>query len=275
MPTIICERCQRAFHVTPNRVSTARFCSHACAFPPVTAECAFCGVTFRRKPSQIERNPSATLFCGRSCKYAHARKQTLDAHSDRLGEPVKGYIERRMDEGVLMKDIAAALGCNYRTLMRHMRDLGIERRDPSESVALQWADNEERRQQLSREARERAALVDITGDNNPAKNPDARKKISEAKRGPKNAMYGKFGEENHSWKGGKVTYRGAGWIGIREQARRRDGYKCRRCGGSRLLEVHHIVPYRETQDNGLENLVTLCHSCHRAVEHHGATFNPI
>ncbi len=43
-----------------------------------------------------------------------------------------------------------------------------------------------------------------------------------------------------------------------EQAYERDGYKCVECGEDAGIEAHHIV-YEEE----LDNLVTLCHSCHK------------
>jgi 5-methylcytosine-specific restriction endonuclease McrA len=58
----------------------------------------------------------------------------------------------------------------------------------------------------------------------------------------------------------------------RAAARRRDGNRCRRCGSTDKLEVHHIVGL---QDGGseydLNNLITLCSSCHHAEEGHGST----
>lgn len=39
------------------------------------------------------------------------------------------------------------------------------------------------------------------------------------------------------------------------------GFRCRA-----RLEVHHIIPYRLTRDNSLENLIPLCASCHKRIE---------
>jgi DEAD/DEAH box helicase domain-containing protein len=75
--------------------------------------------------------------------------------------------------------------------------------------------------------------------------------------------------------------RGPDWERQRGQARQRDGYRCRHCGAperpERAHDVHHIVPFRtfgyvrgrndnSIEANALENLVTLCRSCHRRVE---------
>lgn len=71
-----------------------------------------------------------------------------------------------------------------------------------------------------------------------------------------------------------------------KKARERDGYKCQRCGMTngeslkkykRQLSVHHIIPYvffkedNEEQHN-LDNLITVCHSCHMHI--HATETNP-
>jgi 5-methylcytosine-specific restriction endonuclease McrA len=53
---------------------------------------------------------------------------------------------------------------------------------------------------------------------------------------------------------------------LREVVKARDGHRCRRCGSSQRLEVHHVVPLE--QDGApfdVANLVTLCSGCHRGV----------
>jgi DEAD/DEAH box helicase domain-containing protein len=75
--------------------------------------------------------------------------------------------------------------------------------------------------------------------------------------------------------------RGPNWEQQRNRARERDGHRCRHCGASerpgRGHDVHHVQPFRTfgyrrgendryLEANRLENLVTLCRSCHRRVE---------
>lgn len=95
------------------------------------------------------------------------------------------------------------------------------------------------------------------------------------------------GENAPSWKGGGELYRGPNWIRQRERTLERDEYACVRCGCSeeehfeeydRQLSVHHVKSVREfyheagehkpdyAKMNSLENLVTLCVSCHRSIE---------
>jgi DEAD/DEAH box helicase domain-containing protein len=75
--------------------------------------------------------------------------------------------------------------------------------------------------------------------------------------------------------------RGPNWDQQRARARARDGHQCRHCGAperpNRAHDVHHIQPFRTfgyvrgqndhyLEANRLENLVTLCTSCHQRVE---------
>lgn len=74
---------------------------------------------------------------------------------------------------------------------------------------------------------------------------------------------------------------GPNWPAQRDAARARDGHRCRRCGAperdGRQHDVHHVTPFRSfgyvpgrndlyKLANRLENLITLCPSCHRRAE---------
>ncbi|MEO1278959.1 MAG: HNH endonuclease signature motif containing protein [Planctomycetota bacterium] len=54
------------------------------------------------------------------------------------------------------------------------------------------------------------------------------------------------------------------WPALRLAAKRRDGWKCVQCGSRHRLEVDHVLPVRDRPDLAfkLENLQTLCGSCH-------------
>jgi hypothetical protein len=56
------------------------------------------------------------------------------------------------------------------------------------------------------------------------------------------------------------------WQTIRKQVRMRDGNRCRNCGATARLSVHHIVKARNGGRDTLDNLVTLCASCHRRAD---------
>jgi len=89
------------------------------------------------------------------------------------------------------------------------------------------------------------------------------------------------GPSHPRWKedSSKSAYYGRNWIEQREDALERDSHKCQRCGISSDssiekfgidLHAHHITPLRKFDDkkeaNRLQNLVSLCPSCHHIVE---------
>jgi len=95
------------------------------------------------------------------------------------------------------------------------------------------------------------------------------------------------GKANPQWKGGRFLYYGPNWQDQRSKALERDDYSCEECDMTRDshyqhynedLHVHHKVPRRQIIDedeptfeqfelaNSLDNLVTLCKSCHKKLE---------
>ncbi|HEX6303728.1 MAG TPA: DEAD/DEAH box helicase [Anaerolineales bacterium] len=78
--------------------------------------------------------------------------------------------------------------------------------------------------------------------------------------------------QNGMWRNDPNEY-GPEWTRQRELARSRDGYRCQVCGmeeNDRAHDVHHKTPFRAFesafQANQLDNLTTLCPSCHHRVE---------
>jgi DEAD/DEAH box helicase domain-containing protein len=66
---------------------------------------------------------------------------------------------------------------------------------------------------------------------------------------------------------------GPDWPRLRLAVRTRDGFRCRVCGApenGREHDVHHKVPFRTftslAEANRMDNLVTLCPTCHRSAE---------
>lgn len=41
---------------------------------------------------------------------------------------------------------------------------------------------------------------------------------------------------------------------------------CAICGTTKNIHIHHIIPYRFTQDNGVDNLIPLCRKHHKMIE---------
>lgn len=79
------------------------------------------------------------------------------------------------------------------------------------------------------------------------------------------------GENNPSWRGGHIDYRGENWNQQSSAARKRDNDTCQHCGKTGTsLPVHHIIPFHLSDDyitaNRLSNLNTLCQACHSRAD---------
>ncbi|HET7011788.1 MAG TPA: DEAD/DEAH box helicase [Anaerolineales bacterium] len=74
---------------------------------------------------------------------------------------------------------------------------------------------------------------------------------------------------------------GPDWMRASAAARQRDGFRCRQCGAperpGRVHDVHHLQPFRsfgyvagsnrkDLEANALDNLITLCSTCHHRAE---------
>jgi uncharacterized protein YjhX (UPF0386 family) len=110
----------------------------------------------------------------------------------------------------------------------------------------------------------------LAGENNPAKQEAARAKIS-AFRLEHNWMRGRTGALHHLYLGGKIWWRGSDWDATKFRVRHRDGFMCVNCDMTEWqhlerfgqpLQVDHIVMYRISHDNSMQNLQTLCSPCH-------------
>jgi len=90
---------------------------------------------------------------------------------------------------------------------------------------------------------------------------ETRKKLSDMRRGKK----------HWNWRGGKKNrnYYGLDWNDIRKSIYERDLWTCQLCEkkNPKPIQCHHIVPFKVTQDNSPENLITLCCSCHSKEEY--------
>lgn len=69
------------------------------------------------------------------------------------------------------------------------------------------------------------------------------------------------------------NYYGSSWKRQRDRTRERDNYTCQACfqpEGNQAYHVHHKIPFRQfdspDEANRLENLITLCPSCHHRAE---------
>lgn len=71
-------------------------------------------------------------------------------------------------------------------------------------------------------------------------------------------------------------YRTPEWRALRSACLERDGYRCTvpGCGSTDRLTADHITPRRRGGPDTLDNLRTLCGSCHSRVTRQGNTAPP-
>jgi 5-methylcytosine-specific restriction endonuclease McrA len=66
----------------------------------------------------------------------------------------------------------------------------------------------------------------------------------------------------------RAYYQSAAWRDLRQKVLERDGLRCRGCGATTRLEIHHIRYAADPADDSIEDLITLCggpNGCHRAI----------
>lgn len=79
----------------------------------------------------------------------------------------------------------------------------------------------------------------------------------------------------------RVRRQGPEWERARKQALRRDQFRCQGCTAHPGkthgvdLQVHHIVPVSDGGTNDLDNLLTLCNSCHWTVHRYEDEFDEL
>jgi 5-methylcytosine-specific restriction endonuclease McrA len=158
--------------------------------------------------------------------------------------------------------ISCQLKYEYKTGIRNKYDTGIKARKVSHNKQKNhnWLNDKSSRDKLK----------------NIMNTEEFKLKCRNAKLGVKNPMYGKYGILNPSYKGGSIrkygsSDRGFNWKFIRSKIKQRDNYTCQECGIKEQdyyqnLQVHHKIPYKCTQDNSEDNLITLCSKCHAKLE---------
>lgn len=172
--------------------------------------------------------------------------------------------------------IATKIGINGRTVRRWLRYYNIPRRTQSEWVGGIY--HPMYKMNHSSEAKEKISEAKKgKSSNSPTKIKKGQhlSPKTEFKRGSHPSTQFEpndprlIGENNPRWKGGYEPYYGPDWRGQRRRALKRDDHTCQFCGtteNEREHDVHHKISYRICKNNKLDNLVTLCRSCHTKVE---------
>lgn len=79
-------------------------------------------------------------------------------------------------------------------------------------------------------------------------------------------------EKNEFRRNGRKITQTHRWRKIREKAIKRDNGRCQICGGDSNLHVHHMKPMKDGGEPfDMNNLVTVCESCHYSAVHENGT----
>jgi len=274
VPLVECENCGTEVEKIPSLIKRTKhhFCSKEChnewksenvrgenhpLFNKEKISCDYCGKEFLRRPSHIKRRNKSRNYCSRECKNKdQTEREKVKAVCTTCGKEFEKY------EGQVRND-----------------DRHFCSRECFENRPMKGENNPNWKGGL--------AIVECRYCNEefevkPARKDEAifcshkcyGKWLSENVKGENHPLYGETlekmqGERNPAWRGGYEPYYGENWHPQRRKALERDNHTCRVCGmeeDGREHDVHHIVPRREfdtvEEANILDNLITLCRSCH-------------
>lgn len=181
------------------------------------------------------------------------------------------YIER----GLSLSQIASRLGCTKPNVHYYCKKYNIPTRDAHKPFTEELADKQKMREYYVEKSLSTNEIADLLGCSRPTVRKWLRRHNIEIR--PQHFIG--EGEDHPSWNGGQEPY-GRGWSeSKKESVRERDARRCRFCGLEEIkhkrkfgekLHVHHVIPARKFEDperrNSMENLVTLCKSCHMKWE---------
>jgi hypothetical protein len=206
--------------------------------------CPSCGKHFFVDASRIKHGRG--IYCSKKCQYGSRKNNKTEYKCDFCGKIFKRY-----SSSIKSKYHFCSAECAYEA-----RGVGLVKRviktpykcyrKPFRVCPICGSDfiyKKSSQVYCSRKCYDKSLIISMRGENNPSY-IDGRSK-------------------------NKKCYRGDDWEYIRKDVYKRDGYKCRVCRkhcGRKEIQCHHIVKYKETFDNSMDNLVTVCNKCHPDVE---------
>ena len=164
-------------------------------------------------------------------------------------------------------EVAELCDCHKQTIRLWLEKHGIEKRTKSEAAKIRA----ERHPHTTDAGAEALSNADNWWNNaTQEERNEFREWLSDQRQGEDNPMADVTGSDHHNWKENTAPhqfYQNNKWKETRQKALERDGNKCTICQTETDLHVHHIRP---VSDGGskyeLNNLVTLCASCHKKWE---------
>lgn len=295
---IICKNCGQEFTVKKGRKDKTKFCSRSCYFchlkkhgsphkKRVSLTCEYCGKGFEVTPARAKKQRFCSVECNnKSRSYLKQVTKTCPqcekdfvtytgGNSEQVYCSQKCFSEFKSVIGITGKVIVYCANCNspvqkypsrlnYKRHFCNMdckREFMTGRKSGYRNSIMKSCLICHRLFALPKSRKYRKYCPDCDG----RKYEDAYKDIR------------RHGEEHPFFVSSKQKKKGRNWEEQAAKARKRDGKKCVICGekgNERRLPVHHINPRHEfktleeleTIGNRLDNLITLCQSCHMKAE---------
>jgi 5-methylcytosine-specific restriction endonuclease McrA len=239
-------------------------------------KCLVCGVEFKCQKYRAIGN----TYCSKNCTNKGKETAAYERMCKLVGGNFNDWLAREYTGNQRpIRDISRQLYGSEKcssSVLKWLKRAGIESRDRSEAVKLQWVNNDERRKQQGEFIKRK-----ITGKIRDKiietmQSDEYKEKQRVTKTGERNGMYGVIKENSSQWNPDRTDeqrikdrklYEYKQWRG---EVFLRDGFACQVCGNKTKsnLVAHHHEPYltNETARFDVDNGVTLCRKCH--VEYH-------
>jgi len=270
--TDTCDFCGDEYKYYPSRRNRGRenyFCGKECANnfqakDGLDTECAECGENVHIPPSQVKEvsgYEQKNHFCDKECESSFKSREWVDEnHPSWDGGRERLYCNECGDEYYVKpakvdESIYCSRKCSYNSESKEKQEYNCA---ACGKVVKKMSHS-------------------VRGENTTCSKKCFKEFMSSISKG----------EDNPQWQGGRFEYYGPNWPEQREKTLERDNYQCQECDMTRDkhyqnydedLHVHHKVPRRQVIDeeeptieefelaNSLDNLVTVCKSCHRKLE---------
>lgn len=204
----------------------------------VTLICEHCGQPFERLACNVK--PSKKTFCSKECQKKYRESLRQKRQCKQCGR------EFEILTSVLEKSNASGNFCGRKCYNEYLKTLTGEKNKSYKRIATQCPNcHKEIFIVPSRVEMYKNSFCSYECKNSYMKNYIG-------------------GELNVNWKGGFSRYRG-NFKEVKRKYFSRPQF-CALCGTTKRIHIHHIIPYRLTQDNSKDNLIPLCVKHHKIVE---------
>lgn len=279
MAIIVCKHCNKEFNVPPSRVGKKVYCSSECrkkanANTKTETNCKTCGKPFTVYKHELENGKK---YCSKECQ----NKGFESKVECTCGICGKVFVKRTSS-----KQTYCSVACRTKSTENKMtRDCAICGKPVTKAVSVI---QQGRVSLCSPECYSKYFSERMKGENHPFYarvevkcchcGNTVMRPISHARTAKRtfcsNSCRITFVKNNEHNPYYDVRYdkrRGANWQTQRSKALLRDDFTCQICGSKDNLNVHHKKPYVEfggnyQKANRLDNLLTVCHSCHLSIE---------